>query len=86
MINNCKYNNERINTNYYPQQYQYPNNIYYQDDRTFLAPFLVGGVAGTALGYGIANNNIYKNQVTYYQYPQYYFQPYPPIGVPYYYK
>lgn len=31
---------------------------YVQDgDRFFLAPFLVGGLAGTALGYGIANNN-----------------------------
>lgn len=27
------------------------------DDRFFLAPFVVGGLAGTALGYGIANNN-----------------------------
>lgn len=26
-------------------------------ERFFLAPFLVGGLAGTALGYGIANNN-----------------------------
>lgn len=46
------------------------NNIYYengqsiypitQDDRffgPFFAPFIVGGLAGTALGYGIANNN-----------------------------
>lgn len=28
-----------------------------QDERFFFAPFLVGGLAGTALGYGIANNN-----------------------------
>lgn len=28
-----------------------------QDDRFFLAPLVVGGLAGTALGYGIANNN-----------------------------
>lgn len=28
-----------------------------QDERFFLAPFIVGGLAGTALGYGIANNN-----------------------------
>ena len=86
MINNQEYNNLYRNSNYYPY---YPNNnIKYQNqnDRMFLGPFLVGGVAGTALGYGIANNNIYKNQGNYYPYPQYYFQPYPPIGVPYYYK
>lgn len=37
----------------------YPSNYtYVQDgDRFFLAPFLVGGLAGTALGYGLANNN-----------------------------
>lgn len=46
------------------------NNIYYengqnmypttQDERffgPFFAPFIVGGLAGTPLGYGIANNN-----------------------------
>lgn len=27
------------------------------DDRFFLAPLVVGGLAGTALGFGIANNN-----------------------------
>lgn len=87
MTNNCEYNNMYMNSrnnnqNYY--QYGYPNNrTYYQDDRTFLAPFLVGGVAGTALGYGIANNNMYKGG--YYPYPQpYYFSPYPPVGIPYY--
>lgn len=32
-----------------------------QGDRFFLAPFLVGGLAGTALGYGIANNNQQNN-------------------------
>ena len=30
-------------------------------DRFFFAPFLVGGLAGTALGYGIANNNQINN-------------------------
>ena len=44
---NTPYNNSNI-TNYGSV-----NN----DDRFFLAPFLVGGLAGTALGYGIANNN-----------------------------
>ena len=27
------------------------------EERFFFAPFLIGGLAGTALGYGIANNN-----------------------------
>ncbi len=86
MTNNCEYNNMYMNNRNNNGQYYYgyPNSRnYYQDDRTFLAPFLVGGVAGTALGYGIANNNIYKNQ-GYYPYPStYYFTPYP-MGVPYY--
>ncbi len=43
-------------------------------ERFFWAPFLVGGLAGTALGYGIANNNELNNQGMYYQ-PIYY--PYP---------
>ena len=28
-----------------------------EEDRFLLAPFLLGGIAGTALGYGISNNN-----------------------------
>ena len=35
-------------------------NAMYRDNsgnRFFWAPFVVGGLAGTALGYGIANNN-----------------------------
>lgn len=31
------------------------------DERFFWAPFVVGGLAGTALGYGIANNNQINN-------------------------
>ena len=31
--------------------------VHADGERFFLAPFLVGGLAGTALGYGIANNN-----------------------------
>lgn len=50
-----------LNTNNY-----YTNNQEFypeaQDDRFFLAPFVVGGLAGTALGYGIANNNQMNNQ------------------------
>lgn len=41
------------------------------DERFFWAPFVVGGLAGTALGYGIANNNQLNNQGGYY-YPMYY--------------
>ncbi len=52
----------------------------YGDDRFFLAPFLVGGLAGTALGYGIANNNQLNNNggcCGYGQVPiMYYPQPY----------
>ncbi len=32
-----------------------------EEERFFFAPFLVGGLAGTALGYGIANNNQLNN-------------------------
>lgn len=60
----------------------YPNNqvIYSEysgnDERFFLAPFLFGGLAGTALGYGIANNN---HQNTYPIYPMYPVYPTAPI-------
>ena len=43
----------------------YSNNEFYPeatDDRFFLAPFVVGGLTGTALGYGIANNNQLNHQ------------------------
>lgn len=50
------------------------SNTYYDnyngDDCFFWAPFVVGGLAGTALGFGIANNNQMNHQ-------QYY--PYPPM-------
>lgn len=52
--------------------YQMPYNGNPDDERFFLAPFLFGGLAGTALGYGIANNN--QNQ-------GYYYQPYPVYSV-----
>lgn len=45
-------NNQMNTTTYYPSSEMYPN-----DERFFWAPFVVGGLAGTALGYGIANNN-----------------------------
>lgn len=61
------------NNNFYPdynmmmrnnQQQFVGNEQFYadgQDDRFFWAPFVVGGLAGTALGYGIANNNQLNN-------------------------
>ena len=62
--------------------YNYPNNVTYygEDDRFLLAPFLLGGLAGTALGYGISTNNkpqyypvypMYPVFPTYYGYPTY---------------
>lgn len=62
----------------YPNQnlYQYKsdinkNNVTYLEDERFLwAPFIFGGLAGTALGYGIANNNQLNNHNGYY-YPMY---------------
>lgn len=58
------------------------NYVYDDNDRFFLAPFLLGGIAGTALGYGISNNNnnmsypvypypIYPLYTTYSTYPTY---------------
>ena len=41
------------------------------DERFFWAPFVVGGLAGTALGYGIANNNQINNGGYYQPYPVY---------------
>ena len=54
--------------------YNYPNTTYYNEDERFLlAPFSLGGLAGGALGYGIATNN--KQQ--YPMYPVYYYPTYP---------
>ena len=69
----------------YNNQYDFNNYSYpleYQDDRFLFTPFLFGGLAGTALGLGIANNNqinrpccgmppIYVQPVPYNLYPQY---------------
>ena len=56
------------------------------DERFFLAPFLVGGLAGTALGYGIANNNQMNNSGYYYPpYPVYPVYPTYPIENNYFY-
>lgn len=64
----------------YSVNQQFDNNypVYSDEDRFFLAPFLFGGLAGTALGYGIANNNqinhstyypVYPMMPAYYSYP-----------------
>lgn len=82
----------------YPQNYVMPNSnrVMYRNvgngrsyaaystdgDRFFLAPFLVGGLAGTALGYGIANNNNNQNgqPCCYPMYPVPYYAPYPAMS------
>ena len=79
------YNNTMIrgNDGSYPIGYQVEG-----EDRFFWAPFVVGGLAGTALGYGIANNNQLNNNNNdngqpccggYYYYPVYQ-NPYYPGG------
>ena len=66
----------------YSNQYDFNNSQYpmeYHDDRFLFTPFLVGGLAGTALGLGIANNN-QLNNTSYIPYPNYQFIPiYPPV-------
>ncbi len=76
------------NYNYYPDYTMLRNNqqssqVYpeAQDERFFWAPFVVGGLAGTALGYGIANNN-QINQGGCYGGPQFVY-PAQPIYQPY---
>ena len=67
------------NQNYnksYPITKRTNNQNGYYDERGFWIPFAIGGLAGTALGYGISNNNYNNN-------------PYPiygprPIPMPYY--
>lgn len=71
----------------YPVGYNFNNNLNpsynnygnYNDDRFLWAPFLFGGIAGTALGYGIASNNQYNNQPigVYSPYPIQTYQSYP---------
>lgn len=84
MYNNCypEYYMDRNNQNVYPTATyasgtgSYPQG--YQDDRFFLAPFVVGGLAGTALGYGIANNNQINKGGCCMQ-PVYYYPPQQPM-------
>lgn len=59
--------------NEYPINSSYP--VGNDDDRFLLAPFVFGGLAGTALGYGLANNNQLNNYnrppcCTFYPIPQ----------------
>ena len=73
------YSHKNIISNNYQSMYRNNNNpvIYKDGERFFLAPFLVGGLAGTALGYGIANNNQLNNHGGYYPQPIY------PVPMPY---
>lgn len=64
--------NNFSSNNYSTNTYSNPD-----DERFFLAPFLVGGIAGTALGYGIANNNQMNRP------PCCGFMPYPVYPAPY---
>ena len=60
-------------SNYPTMVRNYSNSASYygNDERFFWAPFVVGGLAGTALGYGLANNNQIQNQPMAYYYPTY---------------
>lgn len=67
----------------YPSnQVHYVNNYPNNNQRGLFFPFVVGGLAGTALGYGIANNN-YNNRPPVYYYPPVYYPAYP-TQTPYY--
>ena len=73
------YSYKNIIPNNYQSMYKNnPQTLYNNDDRFFLTPFVVGGLAGTALGYGIANNNQLNNK------NNYYLQPFYPMPIPYY--
>ena len=70
------YKTNDIGKNYYDNYYD----NYSDDERFFWAPFVVGGLAGTALGFGIANNNQMNSNQGYYYAPMYY--PYPTYVYP----
>lgn len=61
MYRTTSYQNPNISTN--TTMYSSNNNNVggYYDERGFWVPFVVGGLAGGALGYGIANNNFLSN-------------------------
>ena len=61
-----------------PMEYRNFNNEFQADDeRFFWAPCVVGGLAGTALGFGIANNNQLNNGTMQPVYPVYPYPTYP---------
>lgn len=64
-------------TNYSMNNGTNPSMYYEGEDRFFIAPFLLGGLAGTALGYGIANNQMNNNSYYTPMVPVYYSYPYP---------
>lgn len=66
-------NGYSLNGNPHSNYNNYVNN---NDDRFLWAPFLFGGIAGTALGYGIASNNQYNNNPVGVYYPAYPVQTY----------
>ncbi len=69
-----------FNSNYSMDYRNYNSEYPMDDERFFWAPFVVGGLAGTALGFGIANNNQLNNgsmQPVYPVYPYPMYQPYP---------
>lgn len=79
-------NQGRYVRSYPSNQGRYVNNYSnYSDQRGFFFPFVFGGLAGTALGYGIANNNNnnFNNRPPVYYYPPVYYPPYP-VQAPYY--
>ncbi len=49
------------NKNMYRNSNNFQGYVTKDGERFFWAPFVVGGLAGTALGYGIANNNQLNN-------------------------
>ncbi len=74
------YNNYPINYRGFDNYNRaYPDLAYDNEERFFWAPFVVGGLAGTALGYGIANNNQLNNGTLQPVYPMPYpiYQSYP---------
>lgn len=71
------YSYRNIISNNYQSMYRNNQTLYNNGDRFFLTPFLVGGIAGTALGYGLANNNQQNNFGGYYPQPIY------PMPIPY---
>lgn len=76
-------NGYQPNNNFYPQAIE---GTYPQDERFFLAPFVVGGLAGTALGYGIANNNQINNKGGCCMQPMMYYPQPMPQQIPYMYS